>query len=850
MKTIRFSSRIFFGVIFLQLIMVFGFVRAQTLCEPGYGTGCSQGDGFTDFAVAEIENYGSGCANLNGNGWSQYLGLGPAFLIPGQSYDFIMKTGYNNQNVSIWIDFNDDLDLTEDERILFDFNLSQSGQFYTAVVEIPLTAPEGQHIMRARTNWSSSCDDPCEDYSYGEAEDYYVVVGEGTFGDMTGYVTLFTGGAPVEDAEISLQGEFTDYTTTTAGDGYYLIESILAGTYLATCEKEGYNLISDTVIVEDDVVLSKDYQLTQPTIELSTDNMNVTLAQNTSTSDFMTIENNGDGPLNWSASLAIQSKEIKDYLDLQFEYPTQTAAVESGIETDGEYIYTTGWTGYQIHKYDLEGNLIETFSIDGVSGLRDLAYDGTYFYGSAAIPVVFEMDFQNKVLVSTITVPVNVRAIAYNDNQDVFYSGNWSNEITVFDKSGAMLGSFFTGPVGSVYYGLAYDNVSLGGPYLWGYGAAEGSQNVIVQMQLPSGTETGFYLDLEEILTGPVLNAAGGLYSHPNLVFGKWTLGGIVQNQVMWGLELGNAATWLWVEPNGGTLAPGDNQDLSVTFDATDLPGGVYEADIHFTSVPDVGSPVVNVEMTVTEFFFFPCDFYMELNCMDVSFSWEMCPGGSPDPDSFNIYRNDEWVATTYGKFYTDSLLMPDSAYSYAVSYFLDGLESAAYPVDEITVPLPENLEPENLDFTFFGGEIQLFWETPPACLEPDGYNLYQDGSLLGFTEDTTFSIVPGSYQYMVTAVYYFGESGPSNVILLTHLEETINNTFNVYPNPADNFISVNSKHEILSISLIDHQGRYVIQKRPPFTDLMIDVSDIEKGVYFVVVETKMRTMIQKTLIR
>jgi len=34
-------------------------------------------------------------------------------------------------------------------------------------------------------------------------------------------------------------------------------------------------------------------------------------------------------------------------------------------------------------------------------------------------------------------------------------------------------------------------------------------------------------------------------------------------------------------------------------FDATELLPGIYEAEIHFTSTPNVGVPVVQVEMTV-----------------------------------------------------------------------------------------------------------------------------------------------------------------------------------------------------------------------------------------------------------
>ncbi|MCB0807323.1 MAG: carboxypeptidase regulatory-like domain-containing protein, partial [Bacteroidales bacterium] len=459
-------------LLLVTLLSVTRSITAQNLCEPLYNTGCSDGDGFTDFAFAEIENYGSDCANLNGTGWSQYLGLGPAILLPGETYDMTMQTGYSNQKVSVWIDFNDDFDLSADEQVLFDFELPQANQFFTAQITIPIDALPGQHYLRARTNWSGSCDDPCENYNYGEAEDYYVFIGDGNFGNLEGNISQFSGGSPVENAMISLFGEFLNYQTSSGADGYYLIENILAGEYQVVCSAEGYNEITDTVLIIEDVVITKNFQLTQPSISVSPQNVTVTIDQNNTTLEYLTLENTGNGPLNWSASLLILSEKSKDYLDLQFEYPTSGTSGEWGIESDGEFIYTTSWTSNQFLKYDQQGNFVESFTISGVTGIRDLAYDGMYFYGSAGIPVVFKMDFMNKELLATFDAPANVRSIAYNHDENIFYAGSWNDEIVVFDTAGTLINTLITGPVGGVYNGLAYDNVSPGGPFLWGYGAA------------------------------------------------------------------------------------------------------------------------------------------------------------------------------------------------------------------------------------------------------------------------------------------------------------------------------------------------------------------------------------------
>ncbi|MBM3437479.1 MAG: carboxypeptidase regulatory-like domain-containing protein, partial [Bacteroidetes bacterium] len=371
----------------------------DSLCVPQYSTGCSMGDGFIDFAVGEIENYGSGCDDLNGTGWSQYLGLGPALLLPGISFDFIMSTGYGDQYVSIWIDFNDDFELTPDEKILSDFNMSSSGTLYTAPVEIPANAAEGQHIMRARTNWAGSCNDPCESYTYGEAEDYYVIVGNAAFGSLEGVVTELSSGEPIEGALISLSGVYY-YSDTTGSDGQYHIDEILAGNFSLTCSKTGYNIQTSGIAIVEDSVSTADFILTHPEIWVNPESISIVLAPNTLGEQTIFIENPGNGQLDWSASLQITSKNPKDFMDLQFQYPVEVGGGEAGIETDGEFLYTTKWNGAEIYKYATNGTYLGSFTIDGASALRDLAYDGTYFYGGAGLTTVYEMDFTNQILVS------------------------------------------------------------------------------------------------------------------------------------------------------------------------------------------------------------------------------------------------------------------------------------------------------------------------------------------------------------------------------------------------------------------------------------------------------------------
>jgi len=153
---------------------VFSAEVENQLCQPNLD--CSFGDGFQLFAIAEINNP-SAC-----EGYGDFTNQ-VANLEPGLTYDLTMTTGYGDQHVTVWIDFNDDFNLTNDEKILVDYVIApgQGAGSYTETtqVTIPAGVPPGDHLMRAKTNWQAPVpDDACEETTYGETEDYTANTGE------------------------------------------------------------------------------------------------------------------------------------------------------------------------------------------------------------------------------------------------------------------------------------------------------------------------------------------------------------------------------------------------------------------------------------------------------------------------------------------------------------------------------------------------------------------------------------------------------------------------------------------------------------------------------------------------
>ena len=134
----------------------------------------SFGDGFHLFQLGDIDNNtGSG-----GSGYEDFTNLSTD-LEQGSSNSLTVTTGYGNQYIRVWIDFNDDFIFSLDELVVDNYVLgagSAAGTYTgTTALVIAEDAALGQHIMRGKTNWNAPVpDDACEETQYGETEDYTV----------------------------------------------------------------------------------------------------------------------------------------------------------------------------------------------------------------------------------------------------------------------------------------------------------------------------------------------------------------------------------------------------------------------------------------------------------------------------------------------------------------------------------------------------------------------------------------------------------------------------------------------------------------------------------------------------
>lgn len=263
----------------------------------------------------------------------------------------------------------------------------------------------------------------------------------------------------------------------------------------------------------------------------------------------------------------------RDQWDVQFNFPVAFAEGESGLETDEQYLYSTKWNGNEFYKYDLQGNFLESFLILGSGNIRDLAYNSNtgYMAGGSAQDDCYIMNFSTHELISIITAPTEIRAIAYDPVEDGYWANNWSSDITLFDHAGSMIASFPVGSFGN-FYGFAYDHWTDDGPFLWGF-SQDNTGAVLVQIDIGTGAQV-FSMDVLPLVGGSQI--AGGLFTECSLIENNMvTLGGTLQNERIFGLELGPCNQL----PGPGGIVPGNFLGYNLYRDSLKLAWLPYQGE-------------------------------------------------------------------------------------------------------------------------------------------------------------------------------------------------------------------------------------------------------------------------------
>ena len=201
---------------------------AGSLCtELLYKKGCASDGGLIYWELGDVST------NIECSGdpeWYHNFTDMIHYLLPGESYTLNVKAGYRDTNFDLWIDFNDDFQLTDDEIILDDGYIASANTNVSFEITIPSYAAPGKHIMRFRTNEYYLVSDPCETYNYGNCCDFSACIGTDWLSTDVLSGTVETGQSQLVTLTINTNGlEIGTYENTvliTSNDPEHLVVEV------------------------------------------------------------------------------------------------------------------------------------------------------------------------------------------------------------------------------------------------------------------------------------------------------------------------------------------------------------------------------------------------------------------------------------------------------------------------------------------------------------------------------------------------------------------------------------------------------------------------------------------------
>lgn len=146
-------------------------------CIPTSTTGTSDGDYINSVVLGSINNSNSG--STSGPSYHDYTGSYSTTLSQGGAYTISIQGGsYQPDHYAAWIDYNGDDTFSAGEK-LGEFTTTAINQTQTISFTVPASTPAGATILRVRGVYLAAGVTevaPCDNYQYGETEDYQVVI--------------------------------------------------------------------------------------------------------------------------------------------------------------------------------------------------------------------------------------------------------------------------------------------------------------------------------------------------------------------------------------------------------------------------------------------------------------------------------------------------------------------------------------------------------------------------------------------------------------------------------------------------------------------------------------------------
>ena len=220
-------------------------VETPSYCTPSFG---SNDDCITNITLGSINNT---TASTSTSGYGDYTSMSTE-LEAGTTATLSLTSGAGSGThaAAVWIDFDDSYTFESSERVGTQGSISASSTVSISLT-IPANATPGSHRMRVvyQYNVTATNIDPCASATYGEGEDYTVVIPA----ISTDPVEITATANPAEGGTVTGAGTYTPGTQctliATANEGYTFANWTKNGVVISTNATYSFNVTTAAAYV-------------------------------------------------------------------------------------------------------------------------------------------------------------------------------------------------------------------------------------------------------------------------------------------------------------------------------------------------------------------------------------------------------------------------------------------------------------------------------------------------------------------------------------------------------------------------------------------------------------------------
>ncbi len=492
-------------------------------------------------------------------------------------------------------------------------------------------------------------------------------------------------------------------------------------------------------------------------------------------------------------TLQAQEQNSRDMWDFVTSFSCSTGR-QHAVAFDGEYIYTAAWGKSStvlsmFYKYDTDGTLIEEFDIpeftDSDNYMRDMTYDGQYFYGcDAHSGNIWCVDLHNKTFVGQIeTSYTELGTCTYDPAHDAFWVGeratgatpNLRLDLKLVDRTGATISTATAHNLGEhTVHGTGYFVDENGTQHLYLFAVAGFTAHVF-DYDIDNDSMTPDYIFNFDVTPGwGYGSSAGGAY------IGEWD---------------GTTCFFGDVDrsPNViGIYALGEYTPIEPEVPEGDLFFDFNDGILHWTTIDADGD----------------------------GYNWGIRQNYGNTENPYSVTSASYVDGATAIVLYPENYLVSPYKLDCEEISFIASAQDATHPEEHFGVAVSTTGNTDANDFT-------IVWEADMTAKATGGWYYY--------------SIDLRAYQGqdIYVAIVHFN---CSNQFMLNIDDVTLHRTYDavaedsalvtVFPNPAANRLTVTSDSRVDSYEVYSITGAMVRRQEAGSTSFDIDVRDLPVGTY------------------